>query len=325
MNRRNLITLIGGAAAWPVAGRAQQGAVPVVGYLSVGSPTSSAGSVTAFRDGLREAGFVEGQNVAIEYRWMEAEDDRLTASVAELVRRPVAVIATGPTAAALAAKRATSMIPIVFIIGGDPVKFGLANCLSRPGRNATGINVLATELEGKRLGLLHDLALDAGLIAALVNPTNSSAETQVQGVEEAARVLGRRLLIVTASNDREIEAAFSKLAQQGVGALNVTGDAFFIGRRSLIVASAARLAIPTMYQLRQFADVGGLISYGDKRADAWRQVGVYTGRILKGEKPADLPILQPTKFELVINLGTAKALGLTIPPSLLAVADEVIE
>jgi putative tryptophan/tyrosine transport system substrate-binding protein len=216
MKRREFITLLGGAAAaWPLAARAQQPGVPVVGFLSVGSPSSAGGSVTAFRDGLRELGFVEGRNILVEYRLAEAEDDRLTALVAELVRRPVAVIATGPTAAALAAKEATSKIPIVFLIGGDPVKFGLANSLNRPGLNATGINVLATELEGKRLGLLHDLAPDANLIAALVNPRNSSAETQVRGVQEAARVLGRRLLIVTASNVPEIEAAFSKLGTTG--------------------------------------------------------------------------------------------------------------
>jgi putative ABC transport system substrate-binding protein len=325
MNRRNMMALLGGAAMLPLAARAQQGALPVIGYLGIGSAGASAASVTAFRDGLREGGFVDGRNATIEYRWSEGEDDRLMALATELVRRPAAVILTSSTAATLATKRATSTIPIVFNIGGDPVKFGLADSLNRPGRNATGINNIATELEAKRLGVLHDLAPGADLIAVLVNPNNASADAQVKGVHEAALAIGRRILVVTASSVSDIEAAFSKLAQQNAGVLDVTGDPFFISQRDLIVKSVARLAIPTMYQLRQFTDAGGLISYGDVRSDSFRQVGVYVGRILMGEKPADLPILQPVKFELVINLKTAKTLGLTIPPSLLAIADEVIE
>ena len=325
MRRRDFISLVGGAPAWPVVAHAQQPAMSVIGFLSVGSANSSTISMAALREGLKEAGFIEGQNVAIEYRWSDGKDDRLLTLAAELVRRQVAVMATASTAATLAAKQATSTIPIVFDIGGDPVKFGLADSLSRPGRNATGVNVLAIELEGKRLGLIHELTPAADVIAVLVNPTNASAEAQLKGVQKAARALGRQIFVVNASNVREIEAAYSTLTQQRVGALLVTDDIFFNSQRGLLVTSAARLAIPAMYQERQYTDAGGLISYGDIRTESFRQVGIYIGRILKGAKPADLPIMQPTKFELVINLKTAKTLGLTIPPNLLAIADEVIE
>jgi putative ABC transport system substrate-binding protein len=295
MKRRAFITLLGGAAAWPLAARAQQPAAPVIGFVSIGSPFSAANPVPGLREGLRETGFIEGRNVTIVYRWADGQVDRIPALVADLVRRQVGVIGTAGTSATLAAMQARSAIPVVFNIGGDPVQFGLAQSLSRPDRNATGVTVLAIELEGKRLGLMHELASPADTIAVLINPNNPNAETQLKSVQEAAR------------------------------ALVVTGDIFLRSQRSLLVPSATRLAIPAMYQEREFAEAGGLISYGDNRSDSSRQFGVYIGRIMKGEKPADLPILQPTKFELVINLKTAKALGLTIPPGMLAIADEVIE
>jgi putative ABC transport system substrate-binding protein len=326
MRRRDFITLLGGAtAAWPLTARAQRPAIPLVGYLSVGSPFSAANPVPGLREGLRETGLIEGSNVAIEYRWAEGKDDRLPVLAADLVRRQVAVMMTASTAATLAAKQASSAIPIVFAIGGDPVDFGLADSLNRPGRNATGINVLSIELEAKRIGLMHELTPVTDAIAVLVNPANPNAGIQSKEVQEAARALARRIVVLNASNAQQIEAAFATLAQQRVGALVITGDVFLISQRSLFVTSATRLALPAMYPDRRYADEGGLISYGDRRSDSVRQAGVYIGRILKGEKPADLPILQPTKFELVINLKTAKALGLTIPPSLLAIADEVIE
>jgi putative ABC transport system substrate-binding protein len=325
MRRRELLTLLGGAAAWPLAARAQQPAPPVIGFLSIGSPFSAANPVPGLREGLRETGFIEGRNVTIVYRWADGQVDRIPALVADLVRRQVGVIGTAGTSATLAALQARSVIPVVFNIGGDPVQFGLAQSLSRPDRNATGVTVLAIELEGKRLGLMHELASPADTIAVLINPNNPNAETQLKSVQEAARALGRQIVVMNAGSVPELEAAFAILAERRVGALVVTGDIFFRSQRSLLVPSATRLAIPAMYQEREFAEAGGLISYGDNRSDSFRQLGAYIGRVLKGEKPADLPILQPTKFELVINLKAAKVLGLTIPPGMLAIADEVIE
>ncbi|MEA3068446.1 MAG: hypothetical protein QOK41_1853 [Sphingomonadales bacterium] len=325
MKRRAFITLLGGAAAWPLAARAQQPAAPVIGFVSIGSPFSAANPVPGLREGLRETGFIEGRNVTIVYRWADGQVDRIPALVADLVRRQVGVIGTAGTSATLAAMQARSAIPVVFNIGGDPVQFGLAQSLSRPDRNATGVTVLAIELEGKRLGLMHELASPADTIAVLINPNNPNAETQLKSVQEAARALGRQIVVMNAGSAPELEAAFAILAQRRVGALVVTGDIFFRSQRSLLVPSATRLAIPAMYQEREFAEAGGLISYGDNRSDSFRQLGVYIGRVLKGEKPADLPILQPTKFELVINLKAAQALGLTVPPGLLVAADEVIE
>jgi len=327
MRRREFITLIGGAAtAWPLAARAQQPTMPVIGYLGSGTPGSWAGLLAAFREGLSQAGYVEGRNVAIEYRWSEGQSDRLPGLAADLVRRQVAVIvATGGIAPAQAAKAATSTIPIVFLSGDDPIEYGLVTSLGRPGGNVTGISWLASALETKRLGLLHDVVPNLGDIGVLVNPNFPGARTQIKDAEQAARERGVRIQILNASSERDFDTIFTTLVQQRVGALAVNSNPLFMIGRERLVALAARHAVPTIYYAREFATAGGLMSYGTSVNDSSRQSGIYAGRVLKGEKPADLPVLQATKFEFVINLKTAKALGLDIPPGVLAIADEVIE
>ncbi len=301
--------------------------MPVIGFLNGASSETFAHLAAAFRQGLSEAGYVEGRNVAIEYRWAEGEYDRLPALAAELVRRQVAVIAAGGgVAAALAAKAATTTIPIVFSGGGgDPVKLGLVASLNRPGGNVTGVSILTAALGAKRLGLLRELLPSATLIAVLINPTNPNSEIQLKDIEEAARTVGQQIFILYASNERDFDAAFAIIVERRAGALVVGADPYFNSRRDQLAGLAARHAIPAMYEQREFAVAGGLASYGTSLTDSFRQVGDYAGRILKGEKPADLPVMQPTRFELVINLKTATALRLTVPPTLLARADEVIE
>ena len=327
MRRREFITLIGGAAAtWPLASRAQQAPIPVVGFLNGRSPGESASAEAAFRQGLKESGYVEGQNVHIAFRWAEGRNDRLSALTAGLVDIRVAVIAAaGGAGVLLAAKAATSTIPIVFVSGEDPVRLGLVASLNRPGGNATGVSMFLSEMEAKRLALLHELVPTATKIGVLVNPSSPSIDTQLQGVNSAARALGRQIQIVNATNERELDAAFASLAQRKAGALHTCASAYFTSRRDQIVAAAAQHAIPAIYDQREFPTAGGLMSYGTNLSDAYRLMGVYTGKILKGEKPTDLPVQQSTKFELVINLKTAKALGLEVSPALSARADEVIE
>jgi putative ABC transport system substrate-binding protein len=324
--RRDFITLLGGAAAWPLAARAQQPAMPVIGYLSARSPQDTTHLVEAFRRGLSEAGFIEGQNVMIEYRWALGQHDRLPKLAAELVRKPVAVlVSTGGEVAALAAKEATSTIPIAFVIGSDPVKLGLAASYNRPGGNATGINILTNSLEPKRLELLRELVPHASTIGALFDPTFMAYESQFRDVRNAARALDLQVQELRASSDAEIDLAFEAAARQRIAAVTVAAGPFFDTRRDRLVALAARHAVPAMYHFREFPVAGGLISYGIDARVIYRQIGVYAGGILKGEKPSELPILQPTKFELVINLKAAKALGLKVPLTLQVAADEVIE
>ncbi len=327
MRRREVIAGLGGTmVAWPLAARAQQPALPVIGLLNSSSPDLSADRLRVFREGLSESGYVEGRNVAIEYRFAQDDFERLPELAADLVRHRVAVIAApGSVAAAYAAKAATATIPIVFQTGVDPVEAGLVASLNRPGGNLTGVTTLGVEVGAKRLELLHELVPTATIIALLVNPTSRNVERESRGMQAAARVLGLQLHVLQASAERDFEAAFAKLAQLRAGALVIGGDAFLISRSEQLAALALSHAVPTIFQYREFVAAGGLISYGGNITDATRLVGVYTGRILKGEKPADLPVQQGTKVVLTINMKTAKALGLTVPLTLLGRADEVIE
>jgi putative ABC transport system substrate-binding protein len=325
VKRRELLLLLGGAMTAATALRAQQQPMPVIGYLASGSPGPNAANVAAFRQGLSEAGYVEGQNFVIEYRWAEGHYDQLPALAADFVGRKVDVISAGSITAALAAKNATSMIPIVFVSGGDPVAEGLVASLARPGSNLTGVTLINVELMAKRIELLSEVVPQAAVIALLVNPNSPQTERILRDVQEAALAKGVQLQILDASTESEIDAAFASLVQLQAGALVVVADAFFFSRREQLVALASRHAVPAIYGWREFAAAGGLISYGTSITAVFRQVGIYAGRIIKGEKPADLPVQQPTTFELVVNQKTAKALGLTVPPSILARADEVIE
>jgi putative tryptophan/tyrosine transport system substrate-binding protein len=325
LRRRNFIAgFASTTAVWPLSARAQQPTMPVIGFLSTDSPDESRPVVAALREGLVKTGFIEGQNVVIEYRWARGQYDRMSALAADLAHRQVTVIVAVSLAAARAAKAATTTIPIVFVTGDDPVKFGLVASLNQPGGNMTGITFLTPDLEAKRIELLHAVAPNA-MIAALVNPNFPAADVRLTVVRSAASALGLELIVLNASSEHEIDTAFASLAERRIGALLVTSDPFLFDRREQLVSLATHQAIPTLYFSREFAAAGGLMSYGANLSDAFRQSGVYAGRILKGEKSIDLPVLQPTKFEFVINLKTAKALGLTIPPSVLALADEVIE
>ena len=328
MRRREFVALLGGAAAaWPLAARGQQSALPVIGYLYEGSPEPTAQLLAAFRKGLSESGYVEERSVTIEFRWAQGQYDRLPELAAELVRRRVAVIvAPGGMPAAIAAKAATTTIPIVFGTGSDdPVQYGLVASLSRPGGNVTGVSAMNVELTAKRLGLLHDLLPGAAHFAVLVNPNSPFTESAITDLRKAASSIGRQLEVLTASTNHDINAAFATLVQKRADALFINGDAFFTSRVVQLATLAVHHRVPAIYSVREFVAVGGLISYGASFADMFRQVGIYTGRILRGEKPADLPVLQATRFELVINAQTARMLGLTVPEKLLVAADEVIE
>ncbi|MFL6796286.1 MAG: ABC transporter substrate-binding protein [Xanthobacteraceae bacterium] len=327
MQRREVISLLSGAAAaWPLAARSEQRSVPVIGYLSPGSPEPSSFLVTALREGLKEASYIEGKNISIEYRWARGHYDQLQTLAADLVQRQVAVIAaTGGTISAQAAKEVTSTIPIIFNVGDDPIRSGLVASFNRPGGNITGVSTLSPALETKRLALLRELVRRTAIVAVLVNATNPDRGPQLRDINAAATQLGQELRFFYASSESEIATAFGGVVEHRADALLVANDVFLTNQRDQIVALAARHAIPTIYAFRQFAESGGLMSYSTNLIEVYRQIGVYVGRVLKGEKPADLPVVQPTKFELVINIKTAKALGLEIPDKLLALADEVID
>jgi putative tryptophan/tyrosine transport system substrate-binding protein len=324
MRRREFIAVAGGAVAWPLAARAQEKTLPVIGFLNSGSPGPFARSVATLRQGLKEGGYIEGQSVAIEYRWAEGQTDRLPALAADLVRRQVAVIVAPDSASALAAKAVSAKIPVVFLIGGDPVKLGLVATFNRPGGNITGVSVLFNTLVAKQLEVLH-ATVPADLIGFLVNPTNPNAESDTRDAQAAANALGQKLVVVKGSTESDLESAFVTLAQQRARALVLSADPFFATSVNEIVTLTARYRIPTVYYKRDYVDAGGLMSYGTSLADGYLKVGVYAGRILNGEKPADLPVQQSTKVEFTVNLKTAKALGLNVPLSLLGRADEVIE
>jgi putative tryptophan/tyrosine transport system substrate-binding protein len=324
--RKFLATLLGGAAAWPLAARAQQSAMPVIGFLNIASPRAFAGFVAAFHRGLNAGGYVEGRNVTIEYRWAEGDYDRLLEQAADLVKRQLAlIVATGGTTPALVAKNATGTIPILFISGANPVDQGLVTSFGRPDGNATGVSVYTSELVGKRLQLLRELLPRAAMIAVLGNPTGVVHNLEAKDLQQAADAVGLQLLILEVTAESGFEAAFALADQQRADGLFVSADAFFTSQRNRIIELAARHRLPAAYPWREYAFAGGLMSYGSSITDAYRLIGEYAGRILKGAKPADLPVIQPTKFDLVINLKTAKALGLTVPDKLLALADEVIE
>jgi putative tryptophan/tyrosine transport system substrate-binding protein len=328
LHRREFVTLFGGAAAaaWPLVASAQQSATPVIGYLHSGAPVPFAHLVAVFLQGLKDSGYVEGQNVAIEYRWANGEYGRLSALTSDLVQRQVAVIVTaGGVVSALAAKKATATIPIVFTVGDDPVRLGLVTSLNRPGGNVTGVSVIIGVLDSKKLGLLREIVPNTAIIGILENPTIPSIQDRLSSVQQAARIIGQQIQILYASDERSLERMFSGLGQSGVGALVVGADPFFNSRREQIVALAAQYAIPAIYESRDYVIAGGLMSYGTDLSEGYRQVGLYTGRILKGEKAGDLPVVQSTKFELVINMKTANALGLAVPNSMQLLADEVIE
>jgi putative ABC transport system substrate-binding protein len=326
MRRREFITLLGGAAAWPVAARAQQPTMPVIGFLNNASAWEYAAMSAAFHQGLSESGYVEGRNVIVDYRWAEGHYDRLPAMAGELVRRQVAVIVTGGSLSALAAKAASETIPIIFTIGGDPVQLGLVGSLNRPGGNMTGVSVLSVALVAKRLELLRELLPEATRVAALVNPANTTIiESTLRDLEPAGRALGLQIQVVRASTSREIDAVFAIFVRELPDALFVDGDPFFNARRVQLVHLATLHKVPASYQSRDFPEYGGLMSYGSNLTDAYRQLGVYVGRVLKGANPAELPVVQASKFELVINAQAARTLGLTVPPTLLAIADAVIE
>jgi putative ABC transport system substrate-binding protein len=326
MNRRDFVTLLGGTAAWPLAARAQQAALPVVGFVHGGSAETWAGNAAAFRNGLSESGYVDGQNVTVEYHWLEGRFDQLPAVMADLVRRRVAVIATPTDAPSLAAKRATTTIPIVFMVGDDPIRLGLVASLARPGGNATGVIFFAHGSVVKRLGLLHDLVPRAVRVAVLVDPAYALVtETTLRDVQEAARAIGLQIQVRNAMTSREIDAAFATFERDRPDALFVAPDPFFFSRRAQFATLAAYHRIPVAYATRDFVAAGGFMNYGNDLVAMFRQVGVYTGSILKGAKPADLPVVQSVRDQFVINLGTAKLLGIEVPPTLLAIADEVIE
>jgi putative tryptophan/tyrosine transport system substrate-binding protein len=327
MGRREFVALLGGAAAWPLAARAQHAAVPVVGFMSARTPEDTVRERNAYQRGLSEGGgLIEGQNVTTHYRWARGDYGRLPALAAEFVEQRVDVlVGAGGDAPALAAKAATTIIPVVFGIGSDPVKIGLVESFNQPGGNLTGVTILTNQMEPKRLGLLRDLVPGVSVIGALINPNFPPAVLQLQDLQAAARALGQQMVVAKASSDEELQAGFASLVRNGVGALLVASDPYFDTRRARLITFAAENLLPTMYQFRNYPDEGGLISYGPSIVEAYRQIGIYTARILKGAKPADLPVIQQSKFELVINLKTARALNLTISDNLLTLADEVIE